>query len=408
MPRERSAGECFGAVLRRHRQSAGLSQLELAARAEISVAAIRDLEQGRSRTPRSASVRALASALGLAGEQAAGFRQAAHVPLTVASRPAPAAADDSSEAPEAGFHDTFRIAVLGPLSVGQGATVSRLGAGQHRRVLARLALSPNSTVSREDIVDLLWGEHPPPSALNMIQQAVARLRRILEPQRSRRGGCRALTLMPGGYRLNVDATELDLVEYRELTARAQIAAGNPPIVRELLGRALDLWRDEALVDMADLQSLPTLIALAEERITLTVRYAQLSQDRSWHEHCLPRLRALAVGNPLHEPLHGQLIAMLASTSRQADALATYAAIRRRLRDDLGVDPGPDLVQTFQGVLRQRYAPPRSSGPAHPLSSVTRQGSGSSTDARRHRNTVSRMNSRWRGEQRAETVPSHGC
>jgi DNA-binding SARP family transcriptional activator/DNA-binding XRE family transcriptional regulator/Tfp pilus assembly protein PilF len=345
----------FGGMLREHREQAGLTQRELAERAGISVAAIRDLEQGRSVRPRLASVNALVTALGLTDQVRLEFRRAAMAQAGPAAGPVTADhAVTARSARSARTTAAFTIGVLGPLVVQHGHRPTRLGVGHHRTVLGRLALTPNTTVRRDDLVDLLWGGDPPPSAVNMVQQIVTRLRRTLEPHRSRRVGSQTLVLLAGGYQLSVNPAQLDLIQYRELVERAQNAAGDPPEALGLLGRALDLWRDEVLADVPELQGDPLIAALTEERITLTIRYARLAEERPWQEQALPRLRDLAVRHPLHEPLHHQLIATLAATGRQADALDTYAVIRDRLADELGIDPGPELVDMQQAVLRQRW------------------------------------------------------
>lgn len=83
-------------------------------------------------------------------------------------------------------------------------------------VLARLALTPNAAVSRDELIDVLWGEQPPPSAVNIVQGYVSRLRRALEPKRPGRSRPEMLMLTRTGYELRVDAGQLDLLAYREL------------------------------------------------------------------------------------------------------------------------------------------------------------------------------------------------
>jgi len=140
----------FGHLLKQTQMRAALTQQELADRAGISLAALRDLEQGRSRFPRPSSVRALATALGVPEDELTPPWQA-----------------------EAG-RDPIRVHILGPLIMARGAVVVPLGTGRHRLVLARLALSADVTVSREKLIDLLWGENPPPSVINLVQTYVYR------------------------------------------------------------------------------------------------------------------------------------------------------------------------------------------------------------------------------------------
>ncbi len=68
--------QSFGGLLRRHRESAGLTQEELAARAHLTVHAVSALERGLRKRPYPSTVRSLASALGLSDEQRAGLTAA--------------------------------------------------------------------------------------------------------------------------------------------------------------------------------------------------------------------------------------------------------------------------------------------------------------------------------------------
>ncbi len=308
----------FAAVLRRHRKRSGLTQQELADKAGISVAAVRDLEQARSRRPRARSIRALAGALG----------------LSPAQLPAPARPSSPEAPPEP--DGTVLIGVLGPLTVHRGRTPARLGSGRHRAVLARLALTPNTAVYIDELVDLLWAQDVPASSRNLIQTYVSRLRRILDPH--------MLVLVHSGYRLDAGPEQLDLLRFRELAARGN-ASG--------LDLALGLWRGDTDVD--ELRGSPLLTGLHDEHLAAAVEHARLTEDRP--EPAIQRLRALARQHRLHEPLRARLIIALAASGRQAEALASYAEIRRDLADELGIDPSPELAEAHLGVLRQRWQRP---------------------------------------------------
>lgn len=340
----------FADLLRDCRELAGLTQRELATRSGISVSTIRDLEQGRSARPRSASVNALMVALRLPDQHKAEFRQAA---LSKGDSPVPGLVERRL-ADWARQVSRFAIGVLGPLVMYHGDRPVRLGVGHHRTVLGRLALSANSAVPRDDLIRLLWSDHLPPTAVNTVQQYVTRLRRAMEPQRPHRGSSESLVLLPGGYQLTLSPPQLDLVEYRDLVTRAGEIIDDGPVALAMLGRALDLWRGDVLADVPDLHQHPLVVALNEERVALTIRYADLAGARSWQEKALPRLHDLAARHPLHEPLHSRLITTLGALGRQSDAFRTYATIRDRLAEELGIDPGPELVEAHRAVLSQRW------------------------------------------------------
>ncbi|MFI0797094.1 BTAD domain-containing putative transcriptional regulator [Micromonospora rubida] len=329
----------FGATLRELRERGGLTQQELARAAGVSVAAVRDLEQGRSRAPRHRSVRSLAEALGLPADKAAALVEAAR-PTRTAAGPQRAHA---SRGP-------VRICVLGPLAMFRGAVAVPLGAGRHRVVLARLALTPNSGVSRDELIDLLWGEEVPPSAVNLVQTYVSRLRRALEPQRTRADRSELLTLVAGGYRLDLAAEQLDLLGQRELLTRARSLADDPAAVLDLVTRALGHWRGPTLADVPELRGEPLVTAVEEERIAAAILHARAAGALRQDDRALPELRKLAGEHPLHEPLQARLVTTLAGAGQQAAALAAYDSVRRRLADELGIDPGTELVEAHRAVL----------------------------------------------------------
>ncbi|MFI6820505.1 tetratricopeptide repeat protein [Micromonospora sp. NPDC050187] len=339
----------FGDRLRRLRERAGLTQRELARAAGLSAAAVRDLEQGRSRVPRQRSVRPLVAALGLADEEARVFRAAAQV-----VRPN---GDDqgSSDGP-------LRVTVLGPLTVHRGDRAVPLSAGRHRVVLGRLALTPNTAVSRDELVHLLWGEEPPPSAVNLVQTYVSRLRRILEPQRTAGARPETLTLGSGGYRLTVTTEQLDLLAWRGLVTAARAADAEPDAALALLDRAALIWLGSPVADIPELRDDPLVTGLREEQIGATILAARLAVGLTCGDQMLPRLRELARHHPLHEPLQACLVVTLAAAGQQAAALGAYEEIRRRLADELGIDPGPELATAHRTVLGQDWPQPAAAVP----------------------------------------------
>ncbi|WP_344619612.1 tetratricopeptide repeat protein [Dactylosporangium salmoneum] len=341
----------FGALMRRHRRAACLSQRELAELVGVSVAAIRDLEQGRTRRPQRRSVDAMVAALRLTGESGAAFRRAGErVP------PARPAAPDAP----------VRLGILGPLTVHRGPEPVPIGRSARRAVLGRLALSANTAVPVADLVDLLRDGGKPANAASALYTHLSRLRSALHPP----GRARAAIIhrTAGGYQLDLADDQLDLSEFRHAV---QAAASTPPErALDLLDWAAGRWRAGPLDDIPQLRGHPLVITIVEERIAMTLRYAELALTAGQAHRCLPALRELTAANPLHELLHARLIAVLAAAGRQADALSVYARIRERLVDDLGVEPGPDLTAAHRRVLRQEPAVaaaprPPAAGPSRP-------------------------------------------
>ncbi|MET7426534.1 BTAD domain-containing putative transcriptional regulator [Dactylosporangium sp. NPDC005555] len=330
-------GGRVGELVRAARRAAGVSQRQLADRAGMSVGAVRDLEQGRTRRPQPQTVEALIAGLGLTGGRAAALR-------TAAGPAEPAQPVDADGPP--------RVSVLGPATVHRGARSVAVGSGRQRVLLGRLALSAGTAVAVSELVDLLWDTEPPVSAAHAVHTYVSRLRATLDPAGTDRTSVIGRT--PGGYRLDLGPDRLDLADFRQRVERARTAP--PADALDLLEAALAMWRGGPLADVPELRHHPLVTAVANERVTVALRFAGVALSAGQAGRCLPVLWELATADPLHEPLHARLIAALAASDLQAAALTVYRGIRRRLVDDLGVEPGPDLLDAHRRVLRQEPVP----------------------------------------------------
>ncbi|MER7004533.1 BTAD domain-containing putative transcriptional regulator [Dactylosporangium sp. NPDC000555] len=331
----------FGHLLRTWREVAALTQRELASLADISAAAVRDLEQRRTLYPHPASVRRLCEALGLTGDDAEALRRAAVRPTAPAER-----FDTTAIRP-------VRILVLGPIAVQHGDTEAQFGADRQRTLLGRLALTPNEAAPRAELIDLLWPDEPPESAVSLVQTYVTRLRRLLNPSAAGPSRAGMLRSGPTGYLLRADADQLDLLRFRELVDQARDA--RPPAALDLLDNALALWRGAPAGDVGQLLGHPRSLSLTNERIEAALQQAEIADRLGCHGRSLTALRTLSEEHPLHEPLWGWLMLALAASGLQAAALDAYERIRGRLADELGIDPGPELAQFHRRVLRQHWS-----------------------------------------------------
>jgi DNA-binding SARP family transcriptional activator len=137
----------------------------------------------------------------------------------------------------------MEFSVLGPVAVRLDGREISLGGAKQRAVLAILLLDANHAVSRDRLIDGLWGERPPATAAHTLDSYVSRLRRMLGDGRVER--------RPPGYVLRVDQGELDLDEFEALLAegRAQLAQGAAGDAAQVLRAAIALWRGPALADV---------------------------------------------------------------------------------------------------------------------------------------------------------------
>ena len=327
-----------GMLVRRWRTGTGLTQQELAARAGVSVGAVRDLEQGRVTRPRARILEQLAGALGLGSGQRADLAAAA---AGIAGR---------SRRPGKGLW----LRVLGTMGCWHGSMPVSLGPARQRAVVALLAVHPNTAVRREAIIDALWSGGPPGSAVAVIQSHVSRLRKILDGGLHGRLGRAVLVSTGTSYRLDVGPDELDLLAFHQLAARARHAAaeGDLAVACQQFEQALELWKGEPLADLDVLAGHPAVVGLTQLRASVITEYAQIASGTGLVGRVLPHLRALAEREPLNERAYAQLMMCLAATGQQAHALQIYEDLRQRLDDQLGVRPGPELADTHLRVLRQ--------------------------------------------------------
>ena len=245
-----------------------------------------------------------------------------------------------------GFGDNGRVqvAILGPLEVSDdgGAPVVISGA-RLRDLVVRLALAGGRPVSTSELGDAVWGDEPPADLANALQTLVSRARRAL-------GGAQAVEQSAAGYRLAIRPDDVDAFRFQRLLAEGRVE------------EAMGLWRGPALADAGEFAAGH---AQRLERLQLDALVTHLTRevaDDPAGGHVGP-LEVLVAHHPLDEKVTGLLMRTLAATGRQAEALAAYGAIRERLADELGIDPGAELQAVHLEVLRGEAAA-RGAGPGN--------------------------------------------
>ncbi|MFD0277495.1 BTAD domain-containing putative transcriptional regulator [Kitasatospora sp. NPDC127111] len=221
-----------------------------------------------------------------------------------------------------------------------------LGHLRQRSVLAALLVDADQTVPVDRLGDRIWGDRPPQRWRPTLYSYLSRLRQALEPA----GDDEPLVVRePGGYRLAVAASAVDLHRFRELVARARDTQDDDGAAA-LLDQALHLWRGPAFGTL-DTPWFATLReTLHHERFTAELDRNDLALRRGHHAHVLAGLTTHAAAHPLDERLAGQLMLALHRSGRPADALRHYHRTRRTLAEELGIDPGPPLRQLHQRIL----------------------------------------------------------
>jgi len=244
--------------------------------------------------------------------------------------------------------------VLGPLELVAAGGEVPLTAGRQRVLLATLLLRANGLVPVDNLVDRLWDGRPPGQPHETLLTHVMRLRRALGAD-----GCRVVTV-PGGYRVDVGPDELDLRRFDDAVdeARANGAAGDLAGERGRLRAALRLWRGDPLSNVpSDSLRRELVPPLVERRLQTFERYAEVSLELGGDDGLVGELRALVAAHPYRERLRLHLMLALHRSGRTAEALDTYADTRRRLADELGLEPCAELRQVQRGILDDRPAAP---------------------------------------------------
>jgi DNA-binding SARP family transcriptional activator len=247
-----------------------------------------------------------------------------------------------------------KFSVLGPVRAWREDTELNLGAPQQRALLAVLLLAAGRQVTLEAIINGLWEDDPPPTAVGTVRTYVSRLRRFLQPGGPERGT--GLIRSEGtGYVVPVEARVLDLERFDRMTkdARTLISRGSQfnAQAATLLRDALKLRQGEPLADIpgpyASLQRVrinELQLAAAEERLALDI-------ELGGHGSAVAELQSLLVAYPMRERLSELLMLALYRAGRQIDALAVYESTRRLLGDEFGIDPGPALREMQQRILQ---------------------------------------------------------
>ena len=242
-------------------------------------------------------------------------------------------------------HERLAFLVLGPLEVVAGTAPVALGGTKARALLALLLLHANQTVSREHLIDELWGERPPSAVEAELRVYVSKLRKAL--------GSEMLVTRPYGYALLVDPERLDAVRFERLAAEGArlLAVGDAHAAGPVLREALALWRGPLLADLAHepfVQSeawrLDELrLAALEERVE-----ADLALGR--HQDVAAELKRLVPEHPFRERLRAQLMLALYRCGRQSDALEHYRRTAELFAEELGIEPGPELKARERAIL----------------------------------------------------------
>lgn len=253
----------------------------------------------------------------------------------------------------------LRVQILGPLRLWRDGIELDAGPPQQAYLLALLAARAGRLSSAAELVDFLWGQDAPASALNVVHKYIGALRRLLEPELPTRRSGSHLLRRGNGYMFTAAAGELDLIAFRELVAAAEegVRQDRPQAALDSYTAALRRWAGPAGDGLAPGPSAMAVFAtLNDEFCAACTAAAGLAVRLERPEPVLAALNLAAELAPLHEPVQAGLISVLGVAGRQAEALSVFRTVRHRLADELGLDPGQVLQDAHRRVLNPAPAP----------------------------------------------------
>ncbi|HVV08446.1 AfsR/SARP family transcriptional regulator [Amycolatopsis sp.] len=240
----------------------------------------------------------------------------------------------------------LEFTVLGPVRGSYGGRPLNLGPVLRQSVLMALLLRPDVTVGRRDLVERVWGAHPPDS--DGVPGYVYQLRKSLNA-----AGIDAKSVVrtdPGGYRFVGAGVEVDSLRL-DVLARQAAEAGHPAAAVEEYDRALALFEGEPLAGLPGPFAERERRRLVERRIGLVQGRADALIRLGRYDGAIEGLSASIAEFPASEPLTGLLMRALYGAGRQRDALDTWREFRARLIEELGLEPGEELRRLHESVLR---------------------------------------------------------
>ncbi|WP_440098565.1 BTAD domain-containing putative transcriptional regulator [Streptosporangium sp. H16] len=222
----------------------------------------------------------------------------------------------------------LRFSILGPVRVWRDGDEVEIGSPQQRLVLAVLLLAEGRTVGHGHLLDAIWGEERPRTAMGTLRTYVSRLRSAL--------GAEVITSIGSGYALA--GGTCDLVTMEELSREGRY------------GEALALWRGEPLAGLEGSYAEGQRTRLGERR--LAVQELRLAQEveEGRHTEVIAELTALRGEHPARERLSGLLMLALYRSGRQAEAIGVFTDTRELLAENLGIDPSPELAELYQRII----------------------------------------------------------
>ena len=236
--------------------------------------------------------------------------------------------------------------ILGGLVVERDGRRLAVGPPKRRLLLAVLLCRPGDVVPIPDLAEALWRGEPPASAAGNLRYYMHQIRQLL--------GSDSIVRRGAAYGLMIEPTQVDAWRFAGLAAEGEAALGRGdlPATRRASREALALWRGAPFEGMADEPALASDVARWEElRLAVMERNFDAELGLGSGADLVAEVRAAVAEQPFRERFHGQLMHALYRAGRRAEALTAFRDARGLLVQELGIEPGPDLIVLHRAVLR---------------------------------------------------------
>lgn len=250
--------------------------------------------------------------------------------------------------------DTVIFKLFGSVGLVRDGRLLALRGGRQRTLLATLLINSGKVVTKEQFFAELWDSRPVSRADNALQALVARLRKVLRIQFGDQFARERLITLPTGYQLHATTDEVDASLFERLAAAAHRELGTDPLrARDLLTAALRLWDGPVLEGVTGGPMCHSSVLHYEEtRLAAIEDRFQASMAAGIELGVISELKKMAMLYPWRERLAEMLMVALYRSGRQADALREYNQVRRRLVDELGMEPSAGLQDRMRAILNQ--------------------------------------------------------
>ncbi|WP_055697655.1 AfsR/SARP family transcriptional regulator [Streptomyces silaceus] len=247
----------------------------------------------------------------------------------------------------------MEVEVLGHVSLSAGGKRVTPSAAKTKQVLTLLLVNANHLVTVPTLIEELWDERPPATALSTLQTYVFQLRRLLAHLLPEECPKDILTTTPNGYAIHVRPDALDLHRYEILVSdgRRAFSAGDHESAVEHLRAAERLFQGPALADIRPGRHLEAeIVRLEAARLSALETRIEAELALGRHHELLGELHGLASQHTQHESFHRQLMLALYRCGQRPGALNTFNRLRRRLVEDLGLEPSGELQRLQRAIL----------------------------------------------------------